>query len=142
MPRTSVDIGMCLDCSLIFDIVVIISTFVEIYLTIHKSVLYKILCFRKRSENVFEAKPKLARVGSLKEKKSSLPLDDDRPIKQDSTHQIEFNPVSGVTFRANRSSDVQIVGRGYGEDSSSPADPKMGSYNNKARDRRRLTKGL
>ncbi|XP_064599948.1 TOG array regulator of axonemal microtubules protein 1-like isoform X2 [Liolophura sinensis] len=96
----------------------------------------------KRSENVFEAKPKLARVGSLKEKKSSLPLDDDKPVKQDSTHQIEFNPVSGVTFRANRSSDVQIVGRGYGEDSGSPADPKMGTYNNKARDRRRLTKGM
>ncbi|CAL1537741.1 unnamed protein product [Lymnaea stagnalis] len=31
---------------------------------------------------------------------------------------IEYNPTSGVTFRENRTSDVQVVGRGYGDDSA------------------------
>lgn len=33
------------------------------------------------------------------------------------TH-IDYNPTSGVTFRENHNSDVQVVGKGYVEDTS------------------------
>ena len=52
---------------------------------------------------------------------------------------LDFNPLGGVTFRDNPSSDVAIVGVGYGEDSHQ-TDPKPSMHASKARERRRVTK--
>ncbi|XP_076464551.1 TOG array regulator of axonemal microtubules protein 1-like isoform X2 [Babylonia areolata] len=67
------------------------------------------------------------------------------------TVHLDYNPNSGVTFRENPNSDVQVVGRGYSEDSSSgPAYDTSSTttrstgqpVNTRARDRRRTTKGM
>ncbi|KAL8583772.1 hypothetical protein ACOMHN_000393 [Nucella lapillus] len=62
---------------------------------------------------------------------------------------LDYNPNSGVTFRHNPNSDVQVVGRGYNEDSSSTYETRSTQQqqqqpppvNTRARDRRRTTKG-
>ena len=56
---------------------------------------------------------------------------------------MDYNPQSGVTFRENRNSDVQIVGKGYNDDigSSDSRSTLNGINNNRTKDRRRLTKG-
>ena len=35
---------------------------------------------------------------------------------QSNTIRIDYNPISGVTFKENRTSDVQVVGRGYNDE--------------------------
>ena len=67
--------------------------------------------------------------------------DNSRRISESSQH-LDFNPLGGVTFRDNPSSDVVIVGRGYGEDSqlSEPKPSLHASHAVKARERRRFTK--
>ncbi|GFR83234.1 protein FAM179B-like [Elysia marginata] len=56
---------------------------------------------------------------------------------------IDYNPSSGVTFRENRNSDVQVVGRGYGDDNSSsvsaPAGPTSTTNAGRLKDRRRFS---
>lgn len=57
-----------------------------------------------------------------------------------STIHVDYNPVSGVTFRENRNSDVQVVGRGYSDDTIPTAESKAtAAANNKSR--RRTQKG-
>lgn len=92
--------------------------------------------FRKNSP--FESKPKLARNNSVRKKNG-----DGFDIEGSSSNISQnYNPASGVTFRENRNSDVQVVGKGYNDDSSSTDSRPLGTVNNKAaRDRRRVTKG-
>ena len=52
-----------------------------------------------------------------------------------------YNPNSGVTFRENRNSDVQVVGRGYNDDNSMYESRATQQANTRARDRRRANKG-
>ncbi|XP_046334282.1 TOG array regulator of axonemal microtubules protein 1-like isoform X5 [Haliotis rufescens] len=94
---------------------------------------------RKKGKNSpFESKPKLARNNSVRKKNG-----DGFDIEGSSSNISQnYNPASGVTFRENRNSDVQVVGKGYNDDSSSTDSRPLGTVNNKAaRDRRRVTKG-
>ena len=56
---------------------------------------------------------------------------------------LDYNPSSGVTFRENRNSDVQVVGRGYGDDTSSsvsaPVGPTSTANAGRLKDRRRFS---
>ena len=56
---------------------------------------------------------------------------------------LDYNPSSGVTFRENRNSDVQVVGRGYGDEASSsvsaPAVPTTTTNAGRVKDRRRFS---
>ncbi|XP_046334281.2 TOG array regulator of axonemal microtubules protein 1-like isoform X4 [Haliotis rufescens] len=95
---------------------------------------------RKKGKNSpFESKPKLARNNSVRKKNG-----DGFDIEGSSSNISQnYNPASGVTFRENRNSDVQVVGKGYNDDSSSTDSRPLGTVNNKAaRDRRRVTKGM
>lgn len=65
----------------------------------------------------------------------SLDINDNK----NTTVHLDFNPNSGVTFRENRNSDVQVVGRGYGDDSSSMYDTRSQQTNVRSRDRRRTS---
>lgn len=54
---------------------------------------------------------------------------------------VDYNPSSGVTFRENKNSDVQVVGKGYNEDGTSLDSRSLNGINKKANDKRRVTKG-
>ena len=55
---------------------------------------------------------------------------------------MDYNPQSGVTFRENKNSDVQIVGKGYNDDTSSTdSRSTLNGITNNRKDRRRVTKG-
>ncbi|XP_060604463.1 TOG array regulator of axonemal microtubules protein 1-like isoform X2 [Ruditapes philippinarum] len=84
-------------------------------------------------ESPFESKPKLARTGSYNNKKNGDNSDD--------TVYVDYNPSSGVTFRENKNSDVQVVGKGYNEDGTSLDNRSLNGINKKATDKRRVTKG-
>ena len=90
--------------------------------------------FSKKIESPFESKPKLHRSNSFNKKKEQ---------EDTNTIFVDYNPQSGVTFRENRNSDVQIVGKGYNDDisSSDSRSTLNGITNNKTKDRRRVTKG-
>ncbi|XP_041353393.1 TOG array regulator of axonemal microtubules protein 1-like isoform X2 [Gigantopelta aegis] len=93
----------------------------------------------KKIESPFEARPKLARNGSIK-KKDSFEMDEKGNTTQN------YNPLSGATFRENKTSDVQIVGKGYSDDSSTTttlSDRSTTQLNSvmKTKDRKRVTKG-
>ncbi|KAK7488657.1 hypothetical protein BaRGS_00020110 [Batillaria attramentaria] len=90
----------------------------------------------KKSDVVPESKPKVSSHASLAHKRSSENLD----INENNPNTgMTFNPNSGVTFRENRTSDVQVVGRGYSDDSSSIYDSRSTQQANvRARDRRRM----
>ncbi|KAL4238308.1 hypothetical protein ACF0H5_003020 [Mactra antiquata] len=81
-------------------------------------------------ESPFESKPKLARTSSYNNKK----LDED-------TVYVDYNPTSGVTFRENKNSDVQVVGKGYNDDNLSDS-RSLNGVNKKTADKRRPTKGM
>ncbi|XP_035828901.1 TOG array regulator of axonemal microtubules protein 1 [Aplysia californica] len=55
---------------------------------------------------------------------------------------VDYNPISGVTFRENRNSDVKVVGRGYAEEglvsSEHSSRPPVGN-NRLGKDRRRFS---
>ncbi|XP_069117055.1 TOG array regulator of axonemal microtubules protein 1-like isoform X2 [Argopecten irradians] len=98
----------------------------------------------KKVESPFESRPKLARSEvDLRKSSSSRDVMDYGSDVTDSsssssTLHIDYNPVSGVTFRENRNSDVQVVGRGYNDDPTSES-KATAAANNKAR--RRTQKG-
>ncbi|XP_052767283.1 TOG array regulator of axonemal microtubules protein 1-like isoform X3 [Mya arenaria] len=83
-------------------------------------------------ESPFESKPKLARTSSYNNKK---------PENGEETVYVDYNPSSGVTFRENKNSDVQIVGKGYNDDNNLLESRSLNGINRKANDKRRLTKG-
>ena len=77
--------------------------------------------FRKRAGDVpFEGKPRLARKPSFNGvAPNNKPEDTDggsKVLKSDSKARLDFNPMGGVTFRENHNPDVQIIGKGYGDD--------------------------
>ncbi|XP_076441832.1 TOG array regulator of axonemal microtubules protein 1-like isoform X3 [Babylonia areolata] len=83
-------------------------------------------------------KPSHQTFSSHKSTGDSLDINENR-----STVHLEFSPNSGVTFRENRSSDVQVVGRGYGDENSSAyygMQPVQQQTHGDARDRRRNSK--
>ena len=85
-----------------------------------------------------EPKAKPATYGSLAHKRSNDNLD----INENKhTVHLDYNPNSGVTFRENRNSDVQVVGRGYNDDNSVYESRATQQANTRARDRRRANKG-
>jgi len=84
-------------------------------------------------ESPFESKPKLARTGSYNNKKTGE--------NGEETVYVDYNPSSGVTFRENKNSDVQIVGKGYNDDQAALDSKSLNGINRKANDKRRLTKG-
>ena len=85
-----------------------------------------------------EPKAKAPSHGSLSHKRSNDNLD----INENKhTVHLDYNPNSGVTFRENRNSDVQVVGRGYNDDSSMYETRSTQQANTRARDRRRANKG-
>ncbi|KAL3873542.1 hypothetical protein ACJMK2_036642 [Sinanodonta woodiana] len=100
----------------------------------------------KKTESPFEVKPKLARTGSIR-KKNDQGQDDSNSlgIGNGTTIKVDYNPVSGVTFRENKNSDVHIVGKGYNEDGvTEPSKPFVGSISIRAKDRiqkQKLNKG-
>lgn len=53
---------------------------------------------------------------------------------------IDFNPTSGVTFRENKTSDVQVVGKGYSDDSTDLRSNGSGGGNSKSKERSRPVK--
>lgn len=56
--------------------------------------------------------------------------------------RIDYNPSSGVTFRENKTSNVQVVGKGYSDEQEGlDRRVSVGGLNNKVRDRRRMQKG-
>ena len=57
----------------------------------------------------------------------------------DSKPQIDFNPYSGVTFKANQELNVQVQGQKYGQDQG-PDPTKVAQVNVKARERRKFSK--
>ncbi|XP_048738201.2 TOG array regulator of axonemal microtubules protein 1-like isoform X4 [Ostrea edulis] len=97
----------------------------------------------KKTESPFESRPKLARTNSFSKKKSESSQDDSGVSSAGNSGviRIDYNPSSGVTFRENKTSTVQVVGKGYNEDQE--VMDKRGSVGglNKVRDRRRMQKG-
>lgn len=76
-----------------------------------------------------EPKPK----ASQKRNSGDLDINDNK--------HTTFNPNSGVTFHTNRTSNVEVIGKGYSDDNS-PFDSSARTSNNaRQRDRRRSTKG-
>ena len=62
--------------------------------------------------------------------------------KDPNTIFVDYSPQSGVTFRENKNSDVQIVGKGYNDDASSTdSRSTLNGITNNRKDRRRVTKG-
>ncbi|XP_056020659.1 TOG array regulator of axonemal microtubules protein 1-like isoform X15 [Ostrea edulis] len=98
----------------------------------------------KKTESPFESRPKLARTNSFSKKKSESSQDDSGVSSAGNSGviRIDYNPSSGVTFRENKTSTVQVVGKGYNEDQE--VMDKRGSVGglNKVRDRRRMQKGM
>ncbi|XP_033734245.1 TOG array regulator of axonemal microtubules protein 1-like isoform X1 [Pecten maximus] len=97
----------------------------------------------KKVDSPFESRPKLARSEVDLRKSSSNSRDDygsDIPdsSSSSSTLHIDYNPVSGVTFRENRNSDVQVVGRGYSDDTTAESKATAAAVN---KARRRTQKG-
>lgn len=84
-------------------------------------------------ESPFESKPKLARTGSYNNKKPGENSDD--------MVYVDYNPTSGVTFRENKNSDVQVVGKGYSEEGTALDSRSLNGINRRANDKRRVTKG-
>lgn len=55
-------------------------------------------------------------INNNKAKRPNENADNDESPSRGTLKHIEYNPISGVTFRENKNSDVQIVGKGYGDD--------------------------
>ncbi|PVD25713.1 hypothetical protein C0Q70_13373 [Pomacea canaliculata] len=89
----------------------------------------------RKSENVEKIKATGHGALPFKRPAESLDINDNK----NTTVHLDFNPNSGVTFRENRNSDVQVVGRGYGDDSSSLYDTRSQQTNVRSRDRRRTS---
>lgn len=66
---------------------------------------------KKETDSPFISKPRMARQNSSKGSRRSG--DEQRPDGNSSTN-MDFNPAGGVTFRDNATSDVSIVGHGFG----------------------------
>lgn len=93
-----------------------------------------ILSFRKKTESPFESKPKLARTNSLDRKPHDLTVDTNKnEIGKSSVIRIDYNPSSGVTFRENRTSDVQVVGKGYNDEPNETKPIIMGANGRRRR---------
>jgi hypothetical protein len=74
----------------------------------------------------------LARTGSYNNKK---------PGENDDVVYVDYNPTSGVTFRENKNSDVQVVGKGYNDDGTALDTRVLNGINKRASDKRKITKG-
>lgn len=96
------------------------------------------LFFSKKIESPFESKPKLHRSNSFNRNKK-----EGDSGKDPNTIFVDYNPQSGVTFRENKNSDVQIVGKGYNDDTSSSDSRSTvnGITNSRTKDRRKVAKG-
>ncbi|XP_052701993.1 TOG array regulator of axonemal microtubules protein 1-like isoform X6 [Crassostrea angulata] len=99
----------------------------------------------KKTESPFESRPKLARTNSFSKKKPELSSPEDSGVSSAGNSgviRIDYNPSSGVTFRENKTSNVQVVGKGYSEDQENlDRRVSVGGPNTKVRDRRRMQKG-
>lgn len=99
----------------------------------------------KKTESPFESRPKLARTNSFSKKKPELTTPEDSGVSSAGNSgviRIDYNPSSGVTFRENKTSNVQVVGKGYSEDQENlERRVSVGGPNTKVRDRRRMQKG-
>ncbi|XP_062617825.1 TOG array regulator of axonemal microtubules protein 1-like isoform X2 [Saccostrea cucullata] len=97
----------------------------------------------KKAESPFESRPKLARTNSFSKKKpESSPEDSGISSAGNSgVIRIDYNPASGVTFRENKTSNVQVVGKGYNDDQEALDRRASVGGLNKVRDRRRMQKG-
>ena len=76
-------------------------------------------CSRKPGEAPFEGKARLARKPSINGTTTKAPEVAEHKtsvLRSDSKARLDFNPMGGVTFRENHNPDVQIIGRGYGDD--------------------------
>lgn len=79
--------------------------------------LYIIIHFRKKMDSPFESKPKLVRTNSMERKANeNNSFDSNKNETGKTVIRIDYNPSSGVTFRENRTSDVQVVGKGYNDE--------------------------
>ncbi|XP_071163842.1 TOG array regulator of axonemal microtubules protein 1-like isoform X43 [Mytilus edulis] len=88
----------------------------------------------KKTESPFESKPKLARTNSLDRKPHDLTVDTNKnEIGKSSVIRIDYNPSSGVTFRENRTSDVQVVGKGYNDEPNETKPIIMGANGRRRR---------
>ncbi|XP_078314786.1 TOG array regulator of axonemal microtubules protein 1-like isoform X3 [Crassostrea virginica] len=98
----------------------------------------------KKVESPFESRPKLARTNSFSKKKPESTPDDVgvNSAGNSGVIRIDYNPSSGVTFRENKTSNVQVVGKGYSDEQEGlDRRVSVGGLNNKVRDRRRMQKG-
>ncbi|KAK3093087.1 hypothetical protein FSP39_010926 [Pinctada imbricata] len=99
---------------------------------------------KKKNEFPFESRPKLARANSFSKKKPESNGFDISDLSQNgnSVIHLDYNPSSGVTFRENKTSDVQVVGRGYNDDPVIDSGRQnVQPATNRIRDRRRVQKG-
>ncbi|XP_070179404.1 TOG array regulator of axonemal microtubules protein 1-like isoform X2 [Littorina saxatilis] len=100
---------------------------------------------RSKKTDAVETKSKAqSHRASLAHKRNSVDNNDNLDINENkhNTIHLDYNPNSGVTFRENRNADVQVVGRGYSDDSSSLFETTRSTQPNvRARDRRRANKG-
>ncbi|XP_052097640.1 TOG array regulator of axonemal microtubules protein 1-like isoform X15 [Mytilus californianus] len=87
----------------------------------------------KKTESPFESKPKLARTNSLERKPHDLTVDTNKNEIGKSVIRIDYNPSSGVTFRENRTSDVQVVGKGYNDEPNETKPIIMGANGRRRR---------
>lgn len=81
----------------------------------------------------FETKPRLVRKPSQNSKSDATASK--QSLASPSVPQMDFQPRGGVTFTQNRSSDVEIVGKGYG-DEPHQTDPRPSQYAVKAKEKR------
>ncbi|KAI8785321.1 TOG array regulator of axonemal microtubules protein 1 [Biomphalaria glabrata] len=73
----------------------------------------------EQKKSVKKPEPKSNHViNNNKAKRPNENADNDESPSRGTLKHIEYNPISGVTFRENKNSDVQIVGKGYGDDST------------------------
>ncbi|XP_022090984.1 TOG array regulator of axonemal microtubules protein 1-like isoform X2 [Acanthaster planci] len=94
---------------------------------------------KANSDVPFSTKPRMARSSSGKgSRRNSL----DRPEDSPDAVPFEYSPSSGVTFRHKPTSDVSIVGQGYGSNrTSSPPIPTHAHKAQNGQERRRQQKG-
>lgn len=100
---------------------------------INHSVINSTYNYRKKPDSPFESKPKLARNNSVERKPpESHALDSNRNETGKTVVRVDYNPASGVTFRENRTSDVQVVGKGY-NDEPNETKPVIMGFNGRRR---------
>ena len=101
-------------------------------LRLHFEISFFFFRRNKPEPDPFESRPRLARKASIRDMRENK---ENARTTPEAPH-LDFNPLGGVTFRDNPSSDVAIVGRGYGEDSVA-TEPRPNIHANKPRDKPR-----